>query len=527
MNVVAYCRFSSHTQNETSIEAQLAAIESYTEQHDYIIVSQYIDRAATGTSISQRHQFQQMIADSKDKKFEAVLIYDTSRFSRSVHDSVVYRKILADNGVRVISVTENLNEDSSAEKLMLGITQVISEHYSNQLSERVKRGQSLAAEKCQHLGGRVLLGYRVGEDKRYEIDPVTSPIVKRIFKLFVASRSEVEICEELNKLGLKTGSGNPFTKNSLQNILRNRRYLGIYTYKDTEIEGGMPRIISDEVFEEAQVRIKKQRNAPRTKRSYLLTSTLYCKFCDEWLVGTGSTGRHGKWYKSYSCKNAINKNKKCDVKFINGDLLEEVVIEACKSVLTDKVISDIAKAVSALSEKMADSPYIAQLKKEIAKTEVAIENLLLQIEGGHATDTISARLQSREEELQNLKTQLNKEEASIMILTEPTIRSFLSKMRKSSISSKKYREALVGVFVNKIYLDGNELTVFFNTSEKEPVKITQELQNEVKAQAEGGSNKPVMAEVQGFEPWVPLLTAHTISNRAPSASSGTPPQMRA
>jgi uncharacterized protein YbaR (Trm112 family) len=211
----------------------------------------------------------------------------------------VYRKILADNGVRVISVTENLNEDSSAEKLMLGITQVISEHYSNQLSERVKRGQSLAAEKCLHLGGRVLLGYRVGKGKRYEIDPVTAPIVKNIFKQFVAGKSEVEICEQLNSAGLKTGSGNSFTKNSLQNILRNRKYLGIYIYGDTEVEDGMPRLISDEAFEEVQARIAKQRHAPRTKRSYLLTSKLYCKACEQWLVGTAATGKLGKKYHYY------------------------------------------------------------------------------------------------------------------------------------------------------------------------------------------------------------------------------------
>jgi hypothetical protein len=146
-----------------------------------------------------------------------------------------------------------------------------------------------------------------------------------------------------------------------------------------------------------------------------------------------------------------------------------------------------------LSEKLADSPYVAQLKKEIANAETAIENLLIQIESGNTTSTISARLQAREDEMQNLKAQLIKEEASIMVLDEPTIRSFLTKLRKSSISNKRYREALVGIFINKIYLDEDELTIFFNTSEKEPVKITQELQEEVKAQVVRGSNKTVVA----------------------------------
>ena len=50
-NAVIYARFSSHAQNEQSIEGQLKECRAFAERNNLRIVREYIDRALTGTNI--------------------------------------------------------------------------------------------------------------------------------------------------------------------------------------------------------------------------------------------------------------------------------------------------------------------------------------------------------------------------------------------------------------------------------------------------------------------------------------------
>lgn len=69
MNVVIYARFSSSKQNDTSIDAQLFECYQFCKKNDYYVVGEYIDRALSGRN-DERPDFQRMIRDSAEKKFE-------------------------------------------------------------------------------------------------------------------------------------------------------------------------------------------------------------------------------------------------------------------------------------------------------------------------------------------------------------------------------------------------------------------------------------------------------------------------
>lgn len=56
MNVVIYARYSSHNQNEQSIEGQLKVCYDFAKRNDYVIIGEYIDRALSGTT-DNRPQF--------------------------------------------------------------------------------------------------------------------------------------------------------------------------------------------------------------------------------------------------------------------------------------------------------------------------------------------------------------------------------------------------------------------------------------------------------------------------------------
>ena len=75
MNLVIYARFSSHSQNEQSIESQLKVCYEFAKQKGYKIIAEYIDRAISGKEAENRLEFQRMISDSAKRQFEGVLVY--------------------------------------------------------------------------------------------------------------------------------------------------------------------------------------------------------------------------------------------------------------------------------------------------------------------------------------------------------------------------------------------------------------------------------------------------------------------
>ncbi len=130
---------------------------------------------------------------------------------------------------------------------MEAVLEGMAEYYSVELSQKIRRGLDINAQKCLHTGGNIALGFYVDSDKRFQRDPETDPVVEKIFQMYVRGDTMAEIIRYLNTQHMKTSYGKEFTKNSLHRILRNKRYIGIYTYRDMEITGGVPRIISDEL----------------------------------------------------------------------------------------------------------------------------------------------------------------------------------------------------------------------------------------------------------------------------------------
>lgn len=181
-NVVAYCRFSSDNQRSESIDAQIRVIKDYCKQNKYILTHIYRDEALSGTS-DKRDQFQQMIKDSKDGLFDAVIVHKLDRFARNRYDSAIYKKKLKDNGVAVLSVLENL--DDTPESIILeSVLEGMNEYYSKNLAREVRKGLNENAIKCIHNGGIPPLGYNVSDDKYYYINEQEAAAVRLIFKMY-------------------------------------------------------------------------------------------------------------------------------------------------------------------------------------------------------------------------------------------------------------------------------------------------------------------------------------------------------
>ena len=109
MNAVIYARFSSDKQNEASIEGQLRECMDYAERMGITVIGNYIDRALSART-DNRPEFRRMIKDSTKDCFDVVLVWKLDRFSRDRYDSAHYKHLLKKNGVKVISVKENISE---------------------------------------------------------------------------------------------------------------------------------------------------------------------------------------------------------------------------------------------------------------------------------------------------------------------------------------------------------------------------------------------------------------------------------
>ena len=80
---VIYARYSSHGQDEQTIDGQIRECKAYAEREGYIIVDTYIDKAKSATS-DKRPDFQRMIADSEQGKFKYVIVYMLDRFAQDI-----------------------------------------------------------------------------------------------------------------------------------------------------------------------------------------------------------------------------------------------------------------------------------------------------------------------------------------------------------------------------------------------------------------------------------------------------------
>ena len=89
---VIYCRYSSDSQTEQSIEGQLRVCNEYAKSNDIVILDTYIDRAMTGTN-DNRPDFQRMIKDSAKGLFDVVLVWKLDRFARNRYDSARYKAL--------------------------------------------------------------------------------------------------------------------------------------------------------------------------------------------------------------------------------------------------------------------------------------------------------------------------------------------------------------------------------------------------------------------------------------------------
>lgn len=499
-NAVVYARFSSHNQTEQSIEGQLAAAKTYAAAKGYTIIHEYADRAMTGRN-DNRDEFQQMLSDCAKHQFTVIIVWKVDRFGRN-REEITFNKYRAKkHGVRVEYVAENL-PDSPEGVILESVLEGMAEYYSLQLSQNVRRGLRESAKKGIYAGGKIPLGYKRGPDKKLAIEPQSAKTVKLIFDRYLEGYTCAEICTELNGLGLRTSTGQPFNKNSLRTILKNEKYAGVLEYKTAEIryENGIPAIIDRLTFDRVQQLLEANQKAPAykwTKTEYLLSDKLFCGNCGSPMVGESGRSHTGAKYDYYLCS-GHKKRAGCPKKAIRQEVLEKIVLDRTREILfDDELLTFIVDKTWAYYETNdQEATKKAAIEKQLADVNKAIQNLLRAIEAGIFNEATKTRM----EELDAQKTALeaavaNYELSNVPRLTKPILTGFLYGLRDLDFTDRDCQKRLIKTFVNSIFVYDDHLTLNYNFTSY-TVKIT--LAEMQAAEDETGSGFGCRAEIPGL-----------------------------
>lgn len=455
---VIYARYSSDRQTEQSIEGQLRDCREYAQRNDIAIVGTYIDRAMTGTN-DNREQFQKMLKDSDKKSFDYVLVYKLDRFSRNKYEMAIHRKHLKDNGVKILSAKENIPETPEG-VLLESLLEGMNQYYSEELSQKTKRGLRETRIKGNYMGGPINYGYKIVHETTGEqtaakvaVNEAEAPILLHIFEAYAAGNRIPDIVRELNDKGIKN-RGNPFTVNSIYFMLQQEKYTGVYNFNGETFTHIYPAIIPKELFQIVRKRIDKNKTGKHVIGvDYILMGKCYCGYCGKQLRSAAGTTTDGTILRYYRCPYS-KKDVNCHNKSVRKEVLEDIVTNVLAEELTKpdnlKFLTD--KVFELYCAKAADDSSLCRYEKELAATDKAIKNILTAIEEGIFTPSTKQRLTELEEKKTHIEQAIIVENAKEKnLLTRADIERYICDAVK--LSAKQMVELLVehiDVYADKI-----------------------------------------------------------------------------
>lgn len=148
-----YARVSTMDRGQ-DVDNQLNQLKEYCRNKGYEIFNIYSDQI-TGTGRKKRPEFERMINDAKQRKFNILLVWAYDRFSRAGLTDIQIILDIHSRGVKFVSYTEPfLDMSSPTGELMLPFMAWISKQESRRMSERVKAGLIRARAEGKRLGRR-------------------------------------------------------------------------------------------------------------------------------------------------------------------------------------------------------------------------------------------------------------------------------------------------------------------------------------------------------------------------------------
>lgn len=468
-----YVRVSTQEQaNEGySVGEQTERLMKYADAMRWDVFKVYTDGGFSGANM-ERPALQKMIQDIKAGVINRVLVYKLDRLSRSQKDTLyLIEDVFLANGCDFVSMNENFDTSTPFGRAMIGILAVFSQLEREQIRERMTMGLEARAKEGKFHGTTVTpVGYDYinGELVINEFEAMQ---IKTIFEMYVRGYSPNQIVEDLNSRGMTHKYGE-WNRKTLKRALSRKTYLGLIEHKGKVYDGLHKPIISQEVFDAVQRRLKATQrpyNDTMQGRNYnsCLSGLLYCARCGATFSKTTKYTYNkatSKPYHYYICNSKMKKNPStikdpnCKNKTWSMQKLDNLIFDEVKKLAIDPNYLQSIKGT-----KKVDARPKA-LDKKIADIDQQLSRLMEL----YSLDGISLEsLQEKINELNTRKLKLSEEKTRILLEQEQEltredaiqlIGSFESVLESGSMPEIR---AILQALIERIDIDDEDITIFW------------------------------------------------------------------
>lgn len=455
LRAAAYIRMSSDKQ-AASPERQRGELIRLAERENCEIVEWYEDHGISAKESTKRKDFQRLMADAAARKFNAILLFESSRFSREDKYAVMeHWQVLEKAGVQLI--------DCQRGRLKLDdlggfISAIVEAHASREeiikLSARVVSGRLAKARRGERTGGCRVFGYdreftdeagkvtrvsfrhKFSKPKEWKFRLVPTDelealeAVRFIFTSYAAGKPQVSIAQELNRRGVKTRSGGPFGFSTIGSMLANPTYVGTlregfqscgeFHRMDAEggpviVENAHEPIIPVALWMKVQRRLElnlKPRDSSEPGR-FLLPLILRCAECGGPMY-VHKRQREGDRDDSYCCPNLhINIARRA---------VENIVVSHIREQLKSPEVLRDLKAAIAFHRTFSEADIEGEQKKlsDLASQIERVENNLALADTPEDFNAIKGRLAKLREQRAGLASAIETRQATVKLTPEVT-----------------------------------------------------------------------------------------------------------
>jgi len=412
MKIAIYSRKSKFTGKGDSVENQIQLCKDYISLHyaeinpetDILI---YEDEGFSGGN-TERPQYQQLLCDSTDKKYDILLCYRLDRISRNIGDFASLVDRLQNCGIGFVSIREQFDTTTPMGRAMMYIASVFAQLERETIAERIRDNMLQLSKTGRWLGGTTPTGFASKEvinvddngkqRKTYKLEPIKNEIknIQLIFNQFDELKSLTKLETYCLQNNIKSKNGKAYSRLTLRTILTNPVYVKadrlIYDYfransydvcsDQGEFSGNhgimaynktiQKRHISNKIRDNSEwivtvgkhsgiidsglfIRVQTVLNQNKSKSfrkvknsESLLSGLLRCSKCGSYMRPrtSGRVNAEGKQVFYYMCELKEKSHKQmCDIKNANGNDLDKLVIEEIKKLQASQ--SGLGKKISA------------------------------------------------------------------------------------------------------------------------------------------------------------------------------------
>ncbi len=498
-----YMRVSTGRQAEhdLSIPDQRRQLESWCRAQECIVTSEFIEGGASAGD-DRRPVFQQMIERACDgeQAFDLILVHSYSRFFREAFEQEFYLRKLAKHGVRVVSITQPVGDESEpVHAMMRKVIALFDEYQSKENAKHVIRSMKENARQGFWNGATAPLGYKLVEaekrgtkiKKKLDLDPVEVETVRLIFRLYLhgdgnsGALGVKEVVKWLNRNGYRTRRGESFGVASVHKILTNTVYIGQWRFNKTSsrtrqrkpdeevITIPVPGLLEPQVFEQVQRQLHARSPrvvAPRvTTGPILLTGLAVCATCRGGMTLRTGTSQNGVIHRYYTCSTCARKGKSaCKGRSIRMDKLDGLVTDhLVEQLFHPERLAGILGSLTARRAEKAESVNrrVMALQREVTEAEDKLKRLYRLVEDGitDLDDVLQDRLNNLKAERDRAKAALEAAKYQIApgIRIDPAlIERFGHSMReKFTIGSVPFRKAYLQSLIDTVELDDHHVRI--------------------------------------------------------------------